>query len=93
MKRIDPTGFVRPVGALTVAVDDAHCIVLITPDDKQYTISNVEALRNALEDARTYVQIIEESGVRCRYCGRTFAPNINEMCRDAPASVLYHDAR
>jgi hypothetical protein len=41
---------------LTVAVDDATCIVLRTPE-RTVTVSSVDALVAALEDARVYAKV------------------------------------
>lgn len=28
----------------------------------------------------------------CRWCNKDFPPGVNEMCREAPVSILYHRA-
>jgi len=44
---------------LTVALDASLCIVLRTPE-RTITVSNVDALKAALDDARTYQGVMDE---------------------------------
>ena len=43
---------------LTVALDESLCIVLRTPE-RTITVGNVDALKAALDDARTYQQVMD----------------------------------
>jgi hypothetical protein len=58
--------FERPVGPFVVAVDESLCIVLRGRDGQTYTITNVDALKAALDDARTFRDVLEAEVERRR---------------------------
>lgn len=45
-----------------VVVDDSLCIVLRTEGAGPHTITNVDAFKAALDDARVYVVTVEDAG-------------------------------
>jgi hypothetical protein len=63
-RRHDHPLFERPVGPFVVAVDDALCIVLRTRDGQVHTITNVDSLKAALDDARSFRDVLEAEAGR-----------------------------
>ena len=54
------TGFTRRISPdLTVELDSSNCIVMRTPE-RTITVTNVAALKSALDLAKTYQQIAED---------------------------------
>lgn len=81
---------------LTVAVDDATCIVLRTPE-RTVTVSSVDRLKAALDDARTYAQIEFDARTASTRCEAEHWPEewpyVARCVQDAAPHTWHEDAK
>jgi hypothetical protein len=81
---------------LTVAVDDATCIVLRTPE-RTITVTSVDRLKDALDDARTYALVESDDRTASTRCTEEHWveawPHVARCIQPAERHTWHEDAK